>query len=190
MKKDKSTIRTEQLIAKLRGGEQEAFSTLLQAYQPLLGSEVARHANGLCEADLEDLRQIALIALYRAAMSYDLAQSEVEFGLYAKICISNAIISQCRMMQRHASILPLPDTDEASASEDDPVLRVLEQESAARLHARIRSVLSPYENRVWTLYTSGLRSGEIARQLGKPTHSVENAVYRIRQKLRAALGNG
>lgn len=177
---------TEEMITRIRQGDQQAFTALLAAYEPLIRAEVARHATGLGREDTEDLRQVALIALYRAATGFDLAQKEVEFGLYAKVCISNALVSQLRILRRYRDELPLADFLGTAA--EDPAARLLEEEAAALLRARIRAVLSPYEQRVWALYTAGCRSGEIARRLGKNTHSVENAVYRIRQKLREALG--
>lgn len=178
---------TEEMITRIREGSQQAFSELLDTYEPLVRAEVARHAAGLGHEDAQDLGQVALIALYRAAMAFDLAQNEVEFGLYAKVCISNALVSQLRALRRYRDELPL--TDFLGTAAEDPATRLLEEEAAALLRARIRAVLSPYEQRVWALYTAGYRSGEIARRLEKNTHSVENAVYRIRQKLRAALGS-
>ena len=186
MKTEKKHQTTEEIISRIRAGEQAAFGQLIKAYDPLVQAEVSRCASDLCREDTEDLHQIALVALYRAALGFDLSQSEVEFGLYAKICISNAIVSQLRILRRRKTELFITDQLEVSVV-DDPATRVMEEEALAILSERIRAVLSPYEFRVWTLYTSGYRSGEIAHQLGKDPHSVENAVYRIRQKLRKAL---
>ncbi|MBQ8339161.1 MAG: sigma-70 family RNA polymerase sigma factor [Clostridia bacterium] len=188
MNANENRAKQENLIRRVREGEQQAFGELLTAYEPLVGAEVARAAAGVSPADVEDLRQVALLALYRAAMGYDLSQTEVEFGLYAKICIGNALSSQLRLVRRRTAEISLPAEYFVDGGED-PASRIMEEEAAALLHARIRGVLSPYENRVWSLYTTGLRSGEIARLLHKEPHSVENAVYRIRQKLRKALGD-
>ena len=176
------------LLLRIRAGEHTAFDALLGHYQPLLYSEVNRKCEGLSHEDVEDLHQVALLALYRAAMNFDLTQSEVEFGLYAKVCISHAVVSQLRVLRRHTGVISLAEVDESASVAEDPSRRLVDEEAFAALHARIRAVLSPYEWRVWTLYTAGYRSGEIARLLDKPSHSVENAVYRIRQKLRVALG--
>ena len=176
------------LIGRIRLGEQQAFADLLAQYEPLLKSEVSRRAAGLSHEDAEDLGQVALLALYRAAMNFDLSQTEVEFGLFAKVCVSNAIASQLRVFRRYEDALPLSEMGEPADTED-PARRMEDEEAIAALHARIRAVLSAYEWRVWTLYTAGYRSGEIARLLKRPPHSVENAVYRIRQKLRRALGD-
>ena len=175
-------------LALVQGGNGQAFESLLLEYEPLLTAEVARHAIGCNDQDTEDLRQVATLALYRAAMSFDVSQQEVEFGLYAKICIGNALVSQLRFLRRHTAEISLPQ-EFLCGQVEDPACRVMEKEALDVLHARIKTVLSPYENRVWTLYMAGFRSGEIAQKLGKSVHSVENAVYRIRQKLRVALGD-
>ena len=175
-------------IQRIREGDQDAFSELLGEYTPLVAAEVSRRGSGLVEQDVEDLRQIAVVALYRASLSYDLAQSEVEFGLYAKICISNALVSHYRMLLRRVPEISLESVSLAEESAEDPASRIMEEEALAALYARIRSLLSGYENRVWGLFVSGRSAKEIAKLLNKDTHSVENAVYRIRQKLRAALG--
>jgi len=188
MKTEKMHQKTEELLTLVRAGEQAAFCHLAKEYEPLVLAEVSRYATGLSHEDTQDLSQIALVALYRAALGFDLSQREVEFGLYAKICISNALVSQLRVLRRRMVELPLSEALEGALL-DDPAVRVMEEEALQLLHRRIRAVLSPYELRVWTLYTAGYRSGEIANQLKKDTHSVENAVYRIRQKLRRALGD-
>ncbi len=175
-------------ILRVRAQEQTAFDELLCEYNPLISAEVSRHGAGLGSEDLEDLRQVALLALYRAALAFDLEQAEVEFGLYAKICISNALVSQLRVLRRRVPEVSAELIAVSESGGEDPAAYLLEQEALAALYARIRSLLSPYENRVWAMYIAGRSSGEIARILQKDPHSVENAVYRIRQKLRAALG--
>ncbi len=177
-------------IRAVREGDQSAFSALLTDYEPLVGAEVSRHAAELGAQDVEDLRQTALIALYRAALNFDLSQCEVEFGLYAKICITNALLSQLRVIRRYRTEVSVGDALCAEEVGEDPAARVMREEAAAALYARVRSLLSPYENRVWSLYMAGRPVGEIARYLQKDTHSIENAVYRIRKKLRAALEGG
>ena len=178
-------------IQRIRKGDQQAFNTLLADYTPLISAEVSRYGEGLFAQDREDLQQIAMIALYRAALGFDLEQSEVEFGLYAKICISNALVSQLRVIRRRPPEVPLEgELLGAEPEGDDPARRIREEEAYDALYARIRALLSPYENRVWSLFVSGLGAKEIAALLQKDVHSVENAVYRIRQKLRAALGKG
>ena len=180
-------------VRRVREGDQEAFSQLLEQYRPLIQSQLLSFSGeGQNGADLEDLRQEALMAFYHAILAYDLEQREVEFGLYAKICISNALISH-RRIQKRREAEQLTETlniesflKEAEVCED-PVARVLEQEREQVLYAVIRKNLSDFEYRVWQLYMSGRTAAEIGRVVGKDEKSVSNAIYRIRKKLRALL---
>ena len=189
MKTEKKRQKIGDLIDRVRAGEQAAFVCLLEEYKPLVEAEVTRHAAGLSHEDGEDLRQIALVALYRAAQGFDLAQSEVEFGLYAKICVSNALISQLRVLKKRKAEKLTETSDGELFSNDsfDPTLRVLEQESFKALCSVIRDNLSSFEYRVWQMYMSGMSAKQIGERIGKDDRSVNNAIYRIRKKLRSQL---
>ena len=52
------------------------------------------------------------------------------------------------------------------------------------LNCRIEQVLSPFENKVWRCYVAGCASREIAHFLDKSEKSIDNAIFRIRQKLK------
>ena len=86
-------------------------------------------------------------------------------------------------------VLPLESVDWKEINSEPPPVsrRVMETEAFEGLRARIRRNLSPYENRVWNLYSVGYPTGEIAKRLGESARSIQNAVYRIRAKLRKLL---
>ena len=178
-------------ISRVRNGEQDVFSDLLQQYRPLIESLVVRFCmDAVYESDKEDLRQEAVMSFYRAILAYDTEQTEVEFGLYAKICISNALISQSRIQKKRTTeqLTESLSTDVFVHDSEDPAGRILEQERVKALYSVIRKNLSDFEYRVWQCYMSGRTAGEIASLVGKDEKSVSNAIYRIRKKLRALLG--
>ena len=186
MKANEKATNLEELLRRIRVGEQEAFSALLSVYEPLIRAEVARYSTDF-EAYADDFRQEAWLALYRAALNFDLSQCEVEFGLFAKICIANALASLLRWLRRKNET-SVPEVKLSDADGDsDPSRFVIEQEDLEALHARIRKLLSPFENRVWSLCAAGFSAGRISHILGKELHSIENAIYRVRQKLRREL---
>lgn len=176
------------LLNRIRQEDSAAFDELYQAYEPLLKSLVASYSVSC--PDTDELYRAALLALYRAARSYQTERAGVTFGLYAKICIENALNTQCSAYQaRIKKEFPVsPEHLEGGHSMDDPAVAVMREEALESLLSRICQVLSPYENRIWNLHMVGYRNGEIAAMLGRSPRSVENAVYRIRAKLRAALG--
>ena len=99
-----SALTDERLTELLRRGEESAFNALADRYKPMTENAVKRFAPSFSEMDGEsvwgedDLRQCAALALYRAAMTYDpqIRGKDVRFGLYAKICVNNALISELR----------------------------------------------------------------------------------------------
>lgn len=180
------------LISEVRSGNEEAFKQLLDRYTPLIESSVSRVlVDGQYVLHADDLRQEATVVFYNSILTYDLEQHEVEFGLYAKICISNALISQVRRLQRRNAERLSEASDEGLFGWDreDPSVRILEQESLKSLYSIIRGNLSEFEYEIWQLYTSGRTAKQIGEMVGKDEKSVANAVYRIRKKLRAVLHN-
>ena len=179
------------LLAHAKAGDQEIFATLLSRYSPLIESRLSRiRTPNMTEQDVEDLRQEAYVSFHRALMHYDIEQHEVEFGLYAKICIDNGLYSAMRSMKHltRAPLLPLDASEEHVDDSTDPSEHLIEQEKFNALYAHIEATLSPLENRIWRLYIVGQPTSAIAAAVGKDEKSIHNAVYRIRKKLRATLG--
>lgn len=189
-----------QLLLAVRRGEEGAFSCLYDQYLPLvLGLSKQFLPRYASEADAEDFRQEAALALYRAAMAYRLDQDEVEFGLYAKICITNRMVDRVRALERylkneaqvdeetvHAAFSP----EQTAASEPaggDPAAYLIDAESMGAFNAVIDRHLSSYEQRVFKLYLSGYTAREIASLTSHEEKSVNNAIYRIRRKLKTLL---
>ncbi len=179
------------LILSVRDGDQEAFSILLDQYRPLIESLVARFSDEeKSQLHREDLRQEATVVFYHSILTYDIEQYEVGFGLYAKICISNALLSKLRLQKRQ--VLELSgelffEGELGVEGAEDPSVRVLEEERIRALDATIRHCLSGFEYRIWQLYVSGRTAKEIAHLVSKDEKSVTNAIYRMRKKLRARL---
>ena len=173
------------LINAARVGDESAFEAILEAYEPLIDAMSRSFANATEDSEShEDLRQEACIALYKAVQTYDSTQAEVSFGLYAKMCVRNRLISYTRKLRRRESVLPL---EGRIKTEEDVAQGIVAEEAYMELYRRIEEVLSPYESHVWWLYLSGQTTGAIAASLNKDERSVQNAIYRIRKKLRAEL---
>ena len=178
-----------QLVALAQLGDQNAFGQLLNMYDPLISATVAKFKiSGMSQADEEDLRQEAVLAFYSSLVSYDPNISGVEFGLYAKVCICNRLVSQMRIMKKHLSQSVLSyELFENIAGQDDPAARVVELEEERSLLRLINDNLSKYEQKVFRMYVSGMSALDMAEKLDSNEKSVNNAVYRIRKKLKDIL---
>lgn len=185
------------LILRAAAGDQTAFSELVKEYKPLTDGIIRRYKTfiSLCGCDEDDLRQEAIIALYGAAKTYDIEKQGVTFGLYAKVCINNRIISQLRKVRGADLPLDAENEDasegggqnEAAESETNPESEVIGRESYKALLKLIDENLTAYEKSVFKLYILDKSYHEIAVALGSPRKSVDNAVYRIKKKIKRLI---
>lgn len=191
MSTDKKTL---ELLARIGNGDELAFHTLTENYSPLIESVALSTAEYLGrtgiaspESTVDDLRQEARLALYRASLRYDEEGigKKVTFGLFAKICMRNALTSEYRRLsakKRRSDRLRRASLDEARAVAD-----ATDTSMELALEELIRSgsgELSRYEENVLRAYAEGKKIPSIAEELGRSIRSVNNALYRIRVKLK------
>ena len=175
--------RVSMLISKTRSGEESAFSEIAQQYRPLIESCICYFHQSLPRDELE---QEALISLYHAACTYDSSVNNVSFGLYAKICINNSLISLARAAaKRETQSVDMIERDEES--EQDPSDDYISRESFNKLDCFVKNHLSSYEYSVFRLYIEGYRVKEIAHKLSRTEKSVDDAIMRLKIKLRSSL---
>ncbi len=170
----------DRMLLKIKEGSDDDFRALSEAYGALLKRssssfyEKCRHLG----AEYEDLLQEAAMGLYKAAITYSPKREEVTFGLYAKICITNRLISvQRKLIRANAK-------KTAKESRPPKVNRLSKGDrKVLDIDAHI-DTLSVFERDVFTLYLEGCSYNEIAEKLRKNVKSVDNAMYRIRKKLK------
>ncbi len=184
---DDKTI--DELLISVRLGDDDACAELIRLYSPLI-SELAKgvlsHLPDTVRIDEDELRQEAAIKLYQAALSYRFDEN-VSFGLYAKICIRNRMISILRKYgSGEITTVEMP-SELLDSKECDPSETIISSEREAELYNSIKDVLSPVEFEVFNLYMDGCRSKEISRRLSLDVKSVDNAVYRMKSKIHKLL---
>lgn len=188
-KKDSCQNIVNQLIVQVRNGNQSSFAELLKIYEPLFLSLLSKsNLESLNEQDIEDLRQELTLVFYHSIFSYDLEQNDVRFGLYAKICLRNALITQLRKLQKQKKSLSLEEEDETLFAIFDsganPSEELVDRETVESMNKKIKGALSPFEVKVWQMYLTGNSTKNISTVLGKSEKSIENAIFRLRRKLR------
>lgn len=184
----------EQLIEKLRAGEREIADYLVDKYKNLVRKKA--RALYLAGGDQEDLLQEGMLGLFKAVQEYQTDKDAV-FYTFASSCITNqmykAVTSSRR--QKHQPLnnsLSLSELEENTAwnlvTEDSPEKILLEQERSAHLNDKINSSLSTFEKQVLELYLGGYDYIRIGEKLIKSPKSIDNALQRIRKKVRETLG--
>ena len=198
----------QKVIESARDGDELSFELIVREYRGyinailnnLLGIGI-RSVGGLfgdVSLEREDFFQECLIALYGAVMTYDSSQ-DVTFKAYAAVCVRNSVLGSIRTVNRkknrsmknNISLDTDPgDEDETSASEyitprvPGPEEELIRKESYEDLMNTAYGVLTPLETKIFRLYIYGYSYNEISDTLNKPVKSVDNAVYRIRTKLK------
>ncbi len=176
----------ETLIENVKNAKPLSFDVIYELYKPLIESIAKSYA--LPPFDMDDIKQEAMIALYNAAIAYDPSKN-VTFGAYAKVCIRNRITSYLRCFQENALVQSIEeierDIDEPDF--DTPEQIVISKESLCSLNRRIDAALTDFEKSVFTLYVGNTPYADMANTLGKPKKSIDNAIHRIKAKLRKLL---
>lgn len=186
----KKTEEINELIELVVSGDSDAFTELVEIYNPLLKKILnAYTTEEMSKEDVEDLSQEELIAFYRAIINFDKEQTDVEFGLYAKICITNSMISYKRAAAKKSNESLIGDEEMNSITDPEgEVPKFFEmRESERELGQQIEKTLSDYENEVWSYYVNGCSTKEIAIKLNSNEKSIDNAIFRIRKKLKTLL---
>lgn len=177
------------LLIAIRKSEDEPFECLLTAYRPLIEKSVSLYHKkyGLTSADRDDLSQEAIIALYFAALTYSEGKN-ASFGTYAAACIRNRIITYIRPLSSPVMTVSL-ETGEDIVSDESPEQTVVEREAQKNLFDRISTILTPLEKSVLNLFLESRNYAEIADRLSVSRKTVDNAMCRIRAKLRKIVGS-
>lgn len=180
-----------ELILKAQGGEDGAFSSLKDIYRPLIEASTHKFCTDeMSEQDREDILQEALVHFCNAVCSYNCESGGVEFGLYAKICVENGLVSFIRVYNRQNRLRAVSleeRVDPISDNDGDVLETIAMRERTAVLVRQINKRLSKFENKIWWMYVAGLSVSAIAEAVGAERKSVSNAIYRIRKKLKDAL---
>lgn len=199
-------IELNTLISQVKAGDDISFGVLCEKYSALTESTVKHFApslgirNGVPQseaaADIEELKQDAIMALYKAAKTYDAGGDgqKVSFGLYAKICMNNAMITKVRKykrtlkrLEKHAGMVSV-EKQHRRFEADTASQRIDFEALSESLKNAVRS-LSDYERKVFDLYIDGKSTREIASELNRPEKSVSNACYRVKAKIKGLLKN-
>lgn len=183
----------EQLVARAKDGDDEALTALIQRYAPFVRMRAG--AYGVKELDADDLYQEGMIALLTAVRNY-CAGLNSSFRTFAPVCINNKLNSALRahMREKNAPMRGYLSLSEPEVPEEaltahtlDPEQLVIQSEETDARNRRIETLLSLFERQVLKLYLSSYSYEEMSKQLGSSTKAVDNALQRVRRKLRTVF---
>lgn len=206
MDKDYEKYSDEELIVRLRDGERAITDYIMDKYKNLVRSKAK--SMYILGADREDLIQEGMIGLFKAVRDYDTGR-DASFFTFADLCVSRQMYTavQAAGRQKHAPLntyislytsafeddsVDKGETGELinsviSQSERSPEEVLIDKENVELLERAIEKELSSFEKQVLDLYLTGMKYSQIARVLGRDDKSTDNALQRIKSKLKKAV---
>ena len=196
----------EELILMYRDGEEEAAGFLMNKYKNLVRKKAG--SMYILGGDREDLIQEGMIGLYKAVRDYDMGR-DVNFYTFADLCVSRQMYTavQASNRQKH---LPLNtyisiygqtmNSEEGNGEydlvntlvsriESNPEEMMIAQENMVQMENAILKELSELEKQVFELHLTGMNYTEIAKVLGRDEKSTDNALQRMKGKIKKLLKN-
>lgn len=185
-------IKDEELIFRFKQGETEILDYLMEKYKNMVRKKA--RAMFLIGGDNDDLIQEGMIGLFKAVRDYQ-PEKEASFQTFARICVDRQIYNaiQNSNRQKHQplnSYISLSQEDGENEEHlpdmwvENPESIIIDQENVRDLEQEITCTLSPMENQVLDYYLDGNGYTEIAKIMGKTPKSIDNALQRIRGKIK------
>ena len=191
-------------IDRLRRGEESIMDYICEKYKNLVRSKAK--SMFILGADNEDLIQEGMIGLFKAVRDFD-AGRDASFYTFAELCISRQMYTavQASKRQKHRPLNTYVSLDSSNTNNDDgrenlllselltdrteqsPEELFLDKERVADLERTIEEELSDFERQVLDLYLTGMTYTEIAKVLGRDEKATDNALQRLKSKIKKRL---
>ena len=187
----------EQLVALSKTDKSLPFETLIKRYDGVIKVMVSKFS--CSDADRDDLRQICYVALTSAVDGYN---GQSNFKAFAYACLNNALLSAVRKSNTKKNsplknYVPLFGYNDGDNDKNDVIVDtqigpeelLIIDEVKAEFNAIAKQTLSELEFNILELILQGYTYKEISKKVNKEFKSIDNAVQRIRKKLKTKLGN-
>lgn len=189
MHKVNGNMDDNELVGQAKQDDLDAFARLSSRYVGLIYHKAAAIAEKMPDMELDDLTQEGYIGFYKAVKSFS-PDGGASFRTYAGVCVQNQMISAVRRYRKKGSVPPgaaisidQKELQNLSGSEG-PEDSLEAGEAFQELLARVQLQLSPMERKAFSLYAQGLEKREIETQMGVSRKVLDNAIYRVRRKLK------
>lgn len=182
---------SDEALCRLAGsGNVDAGDELARRYIILVRRRARTLLAGAMEMD--DLAQEGMLGLVDAMKAYR-PERGASFRTFAYRCITNRMLNMVAASGRNPSQVSIenmegmrvPLSEKQSPNADDPQEILIRQENAFDWMHRAKGRLSGAERETLRLYLGGYTYQEMAASLQCTTKAVDNALQRIRRKLRA-----
>ncbi len=187
MELSNSIIDDNILVARAKSGNTEALTILLEKYSETImqKSLTFKNLNGL---ESDDLYQEGMMGFVAAVYSFEESKG-VQFSTYANTLAVRKMLSAVRKANNKSNLplqyyVSLEDETDLLSYLPNPEETLIFNEELDLINDFIEGNLSKSEKKVFKLNLAGLSYSEIADILDCDEKFVDNALQRIRRKLR------
>lgn len=182
---DKIKMSDENLVSLVKNSDDDAFDCLYKRYLPKIRT-MTYSFQGL-GFDLDDLIQEATIGFYTAIQAYDFKSAS--FSTFCYLCMRRMLISLIKQNFKKSAVPKnsVIYTDNAYfdfPDSNNPEQDYIAKEEFYNLTRKISTDLSEKEHRILFEFLNGMDYNSIAEKLNVSRKTVDNALQRVRKKLR------
>ena len=191
-----------ELLSYIAEQNEDAEEILYEKYKPIIVSFAKKVFPYVANTGLElnDLVQEGMLGLNQAMKYYD-DHKENSFYTFAKTCIERKILTlvTTQRRQKHRILNESLSIDTANPEKTygmeaflkdtstDPEVVLISKEREEQLIEKVHQVLTNFEDEVFTLRMNQFSYQEISAILDKDKKSIDNALQRIRIKIKKIL---
>lgn len=186
----KKTLSDEELAVRAANGDDASMALLIAIVTPIAKAKASGFANARISG--EDLVQEGMLGFLDAVKTFDISKG-VPFKAYAEACINNRIVSAVRVNynNKNAALSSAVSYEAEAANQSDnttdPANIISEKDETEYLASLLSKGLSGFEKQVVDLRLLDKSYSQIAQELGCSEKAVDNALQRIRKKMRPKL---
>lgn len=173
-----------ELIERAKNGDEKCLDTLMASYKKLVTTISRKYF--IIGADINDVIQEGMIGLFNAYTNFD-KEKNAQFKTFATICINRQIISAIKKAYKFSNELTIDDNLNILTN-NSPIISPEEDfifhEEYKLLLKEIEKQLSKKEQEILYRFLENKSYDEIAEELSTTKKSVDNALSRIRNKLK------
>ena len=193
----------QELITMIRESSEDAKDILFEKYKYIIDIELKKYSNiaNILGYDYNDLYQDALVGFSDAIVNYR-DDKEASLPSFITLCVDRKLQYAIRSINNKKTRLqseslsleytydnatqPLRETI-SDNSANDPLFKLMNEEEYKELNEKICKELSNTEYEVYTYMLKGLKYNEIAVLLDREPKQIDNAMQRIKNKIKKII---
>lgn len=197
-------LNDNELVSLANENNEEALKILYEKYKPLINKKCNKYYKYISNKGIEisDLIQECLVGFEESIHNFN-PLDNVTFYTFTNVCIDRQISTELKKLNRDKyrplnEAIPLEtlDTDNdinlidiLKDNTDNPELGLLREVEYQELYNKIAENLTDLEECVFSLRLQNFNYKEIADILDKDIKSIDNAIQRIRTKIKEIYNN-